>query len=125
MLKKHSCLLDIATNLPAPSLLFQALRHLEKHVHWRRQSPLIQGTDITGKTADTYYNIVAWGETALTAEELTAYAREVEQLLGRKRGTEAEGVVCADIDLLQYDGKTLRTEGIKRDYIQLFLREIE
>lgn len=75
-------------------------------------------TEPLGIVSDRFLNAVATGSTALTQEELQQQLKAIERILGDTREQRQQGVVCMDIDLLQYGDERLKKEDWKRPYVQ-------
>lgn len=57
---------------------------------------------------ERYLNCLAWAETTLAQAHLVAKLKQVEQKLGDSHANHQRGVVLMDIDLLSYDGITVK-----------------
>ncbi len=75
-------------------------------------------TQPIGIDSDRFLNALATGYTTLAQEELQVRLKQIERKLGNTKEQRQEGVVCIDIDLLQYGTAKLKKGDWKRPYIQ-------
>lgn len=64
-----------------------------------------------------FINQVAIGYTDYEAEELIALFKEIEQLFGRSAENDKNHLIPIDIDLLLWNGQTLKPEDMRRKYV--------
>ena len=57
--------------------------------------------------------------------QVKAKLKDIEHEAGRHPEDKLEEKVCLDIDLLIYDGKILKPDDLKREYIQKGIEELE
>ncbi len=63
-----------------------------------------------------FTNVVLWGHTDKSREELCTLLEELEDYAGRRRDTPA--LVPLDADLLIWNGEVLKPKDLERPYMQ-------
>lgn len=72
-----------------------------------------------------FSNQVAMFGTELSKEAIVRVFKAIEQQAGRLPSDKEHERVCLDIDLLRYDDTVLKPHDLKRDYVQIGLKELQ
>lgn len=109
--------LSLGSNIEAERYIPYALETLRRELCITRQTPLMQTkpVDFPYPSAD-FTNVVLWGHTDKSREELCTLLEELEDYAGRRRDTPA--LVPLDADLLIWNGEVLKPKDLERPYMQ-------
>lgn len=103
MAAQHSVYLALGSNLgDRKSQLRTALQELQKVVDIQNISSVYETEPVGYLDQPRFFNIVCYGHTSLTAQELLAQAKTIEKQLGRQPSIR-NGPRPVDIDILMYE----------------------
>lgn len=71
-----------------------------------------------------FHNQVGKFDTNLTAEEVRALFKRIEQKAGRTKDDKAVEIVKLDIDLLMYDELVLKKEDMEKGYVKQLIQSL-
>jgi 2-amino-4-hydroxy-6-hydroxymethyldihydropteridine diphosphokinase len=71
-----------------------------------------------------YLNVICLAQTELPMDKVQMILKAMETEMGRKRGTEAKGVVTIDLDLVLWNGENLRPWDVAQAYYQNCLKSL-
>ncbi|WP_376794267.1 GTP cyclohydrolase MptA [Thermogemmatispora sp.] len=110
--KTHIVYLELGSNLgDRRANLAAALQRLREVVEISRVSSVYETEPVGYTEQPRFFNMVCVGRTALSAEQLLAYAKAIETALGR-RPTVRNGPRPIDIDILLYDNLQMQAEHL-------------
>lgn len=117
----HKALISAGSNLPGKrGKLADACRGIAARCHHCRISQVVESADITGRGAP-YANVALEITTPLTQDALEALLRDLETQGGRTPGSKTCGVMPLDLDLVQYDGRTVSLSDCDAPYFRACL----
>lgn len=103
MATQHSVYLALGSNLgDRKSQLRTALQELQKVVDIQNISSVYETEPVGYLDQPRFFNIVCYGHTSLTAQELLTQAKTIEKQLGRQPSIR-NGPRPVDIDILMYE----------------------
>mgnify|MGYP002865042840 CR=1 FL=1 len=76
-------------------------------------------TDPIGMDGPQFLNCAAWAISSLPLEAVRQQLKAIEKTLGKSEEQCQQGIVCIDIDLLQYDTIRMHEEDWERDYFRV------
>ena len=120
----HTCLLCLGSNLDGATRLSAARHTLLSHFPDIRFSQEMVTEAIGTGFLSPFHNQVARLTTPLSAEEVRAILKGIEQVQGRLPEDKANGIVKLDIDLLVYDETVLKAKDLEREFVKIGLQEI-
>ena len=120
----HTCLLCLGSNLDGATHLSAARTALLSHFPDIRFSQKMVTEAIGSGFLSPFHNQVARFTTSLSAEEVRAILKGIEQAQGRLPEDKTNGVVKLDIDLLVYDDCILKAKDLERKFVKKGLEEI-
>lgn len=126
-MNKHRIYIGLGTNAEYASLLLQSARR-KLSIAFRGEqhfSEEVQTMPIDFTKGRMFTNQLAVIETSVPPTLFRSLLKGIERELGRKPEDVQEGIVKIDLDLLCLDGKVLKPEDWKRDYIQTALAELQ
>ncbi|MBE3567259.1 MAG: GTP cyclohydrolase I FolE2 [Thermogemmatispora sp.] len=110
--KTHTVYLALGSNVgDRRANLAAALQRLREVVEISRVSSVYETEPVGYAEQPRFFNMVCAGRTALSAEQLLAYAKTIETALGR-RPTVRNGPRPIDIDILLYDDLQMHEEHL-------------
>ena len=121
----HTCLLCLGSNLDGATRLSAARKALLSHFPDIRFSQEMVTEAIGTGFLSPFHNQVARLTTPLSAEEVRAILKGIEQAQGRIPEDKANGIVKLDIDLLVYDDGVLKPKDLEREFVKIGLEEFE
>ena len=121
----HTCLLCLGSNLDGATRLSAARQALLSHFPDIRFSQEMVTEAIGTGFLSPFYNQVARLTTSLSAEEVRAILKGIEQVQGRLPEDKANGIVKLDIDLLVYDETVLKAKDLEREFVIRGMEELE
>ncbi len=119
--KMHKCIISLAANCNHKKNLSEARRCLGQilsHIVYTKE---LWTEPIHAKRPDMYLNQLAYAHTELNTEQLVAKLKEIELYMGRNETERSAGVVCIDLDLLQFDETRHHLRDWERDYVRQLL----
>jgi len=93
--------------------------HFSKNVE---SKTVVHANEVIPETGGIYLNAVAIGQTTLTLEEIHAFLKNTENILGRIRSSQTKGLVVIDLDLVEWNGLVLRPRDAEQSYYKECLR---
>ena len=120
----HTCLLCLGSNLDGATRLSTTRKALLSHFPDIRFSQEMITEAIGSGFLSPFHNQVARLTTFLSAEEVRAILKGIEQVQGRLPEDKANGIVKLDIDLLVYDDCVLKEKDLEREFVKIGLQEI-
>ena len=120
----HTCLLCLGSNLDAANRLSAARSALCSHFPDIRFSRELVTEAIGSHFLSPFHNQVARLTTPLSAEEVRAILKGIEQAQGRLPEDKANGIVKLDIDLLRHDDHVLKPKDMERDFVKQGMEEL-
>ena len=120
----HTCLLCLGSNLDGATRLSTTRKALLSHFPDIRFSQEMITEAIGSGFLSPFHNQVARLTTPLSAEEVRAILKGIEQVQGRLPEDKANGIVKLDIDLLVYDDCVLKEKDLEREFVKIGLQEI-
>jgi len=120
----HRVIISLAANHDPLHNLSEARRCLGQILFQTRFSPEIWTDPIGSKRTDKYLNQLVVGMTRLSADELCAWLKETESLLGRTASDRQSGIVRIDLDLLLYDDDRYHLKDWDRPYVKLLMPSV-
>ena len=121
----HTCLLCLGSNIEPSYRLSAARSALLFHFPEIRFSNEMVTEAIGSSFLSPFHNQVARLTTPLSAEEVRAILKGIEQVQGRLPEDKANGIVKLDIDLLVYDGCVLKAKDLEREFVIRGMEELE
>ena len=110
----HKILLGIGTNIDACFNMRQATDYLLYYFPGIKFTSTIETDPFGPVYTAPFFNALAYFETDLSKDEIQLILKTIEKNMGR-----------LDIDLVQLNNETLKSDDFKRDYMQQLLREME
>ena len=120
----HTCLLCLGSNLDGATRLSAARKALRSHFPDIRFSRELVTEAIGSHFLSPFHNQVARLTTPLSAEEVRAILKGIEQAQGRLPEDKANGIVKLDIDLLRHDDHVLKPKDMERDFVKQGMEEL-
>ena len=114
----HTCLLCLGSNIEASIRLAAARSSLLSHFPGIRFSKEMVTKAIGSDFFSPFHNQAALFETPLSAEDVRAILKGIEQEQGRIPEDKAYGIVKLDIDLLMVDDCVLKPKDMKREFVK-------
>jgi len=71
-----------------------------------------------------YLNAVCVASSEMAWNDVQAFLKQTETEMGRLRGTEAQGRVAIDMDLVEWNGEVLRPKDAAQDYYKMCLKDL-
>ena len=124
-MNQYTCILCLGSNLDAATRLSAARQALLCHFPDIRFSQEMVTEAIGTGFLSPFYNQVARLTTPLSAEEVRAILKGIEQAQGRLPEDKANGIVKLDIDLLVNDGWVLKEKDLEREFVIRGMEELE
>jgi 2-amino-4-hydroxy-6-hydroxymethyldihydropteridine diphosphokinase len=121
----HKILLGIGTNIDACFNMRQATDYLLYYFPGIKFTSTIETDPFGPVYTAPFFNALAYFETDLSKDEIQLILKTIEKNMGRLPSHKSEGVIIIDIDLVQLNNETLKSDDFKRDYMQQLLREME
>ena len=121
----HTCLLCLGSNLDGATRLSAAHKALLSHFPDICFSNEMVTEAIGSGFLSPFHNQVTRLTTSLSAEEVRAILKSIEQAQGRIPEDKANGIVKLDIDLLVYDDGVLKPKDLEREFVKIGLEELE
>lgn len=121
---ENRAIVSLGSNTGREENIEQAVRMLSERFRTAVFSPAEYTEPVGCPSSAKFLNRVGVFRTSLSADELKSVFKEIETLLGRRPEDKGRGVVPVDIDLLRWNGQTLKPEDIKRGYILSGLRSL-
>ena len=122
----HSCIISLAANTHQKENLAEARERLGQILFdidyttelWTE--PFKAKENKEAVTQELYLNQLAFAHTQLSVEELVKALKETEKNMGRNDSERQLGIVCIDLDLMQYD----QTKHHLRDWERPYIKEL-
>ena len=115
---KHCVIIALGSNKDAANVK-EAMRLIKNAFHDATFTPILQTAPIGNNFSGTvFYNAVMSFSTDSTVSEIECYTKCMESKLGNTEKLRTEGVICMDIDILQYDGIRFHLADWDRPYIK-------
>lgn len=114
----HTCLLCLGSNFEASIRLAVARNSLFSLFPCIRFSKEMVTQAIGSDFFSPFHNQVALLETPLSAENVRAILKGIEQEQGRLPEDKAYGIVKLDIDLLKVDDCVLKPKDMEREFVK-------
>lgn len=109
----ENAFIAIGSNINPSDNIEKALRLLSQHVTFKAISTVYKTPPLDRPEQPPYYNCVVKIETVLTPENLrNDVLHEIEDSLGRKRGSDKYASRTIDLDLIIYDDMAIKTDDI-------------
>ncbi len=121
----HSCLVCIGSNYHRKENLLLARRRLQQlypSVRFASEQDTLPLFLKQNKALFT--NQVALFFSEQGEEEVVGELKSIERAAGRCPEDKVRERICLDIDLLSYDGRILKPEDLKREYVIRALKEL-
>ncbi|WP_126625296.1 2-amino-4-hydroxy-6-hydroxymethyldihydropteridine diphosphokinase [Dictyobacter alpinus] len=107
MVTQHTVYLALGSNLgDRQTLLRAAIQELQQIVDIQRISSIYETEPVGYLNQPRFFNLVCYGKTTCTPQELLKRAKAIEQQLGRQPSVR-NGPRPVDIDILLYDTRIL------------------
>lgn len=120
----HSCLLCMGSNFYRTANMAYARRNLQTFFPDIRFSREMETEAIGSIFFSPFSNQVAAFTTSLSADEVRAVLKEIEQKQGRLPEEKARGIVKIDLDLLKHDDCVLKPQDWEKAYVQEGMEEL-
>lgn len=115
---KNEAVILIGSNHPHKSrLVASAARMLADELGGFKLSKTFTSRDVGGGCS-VYDNAVCMGDTAMSLDELSVWAKDIERALGRTSRSKAMGIVEVDIDIVIWNGVVVRPVDASRSYFK-------
>lgn len=121
----HKTVLGIGSNTDARFNMKQATDYLRFYFPNIKFTSTIETMPYGDMFTTPFVNALAYFETDLSKDEIQLILKTIEKNMGRLPSHKSEGVIIIDIDLVQLNNETLKSDDFKRDYMQQLLREME
>lgn len=121
----HSCLVCIGSNYHRKENLLLARRRLQElypSVRFTSEQDTLPLFFQQNKALFT--NQMAFFFSDQGEEEVVGELKSIERAAGRRPEDKAREIICLDIDLLSFDGRILKPEDLKREYVAKALQEL-
>lgn len=116
--------LSIASNsIDRESQITRAIEWLRKSLRNARFSAVYNTTAVNHRDHD-YLNAVVIAETTKNLEQTTDLFKRYETTAGRTAAAKVRGIVAIDIDIVVWNGETLRRSDFRQSYFQLGWQEL-
>ena len=106
----HRVFLGVGSNVQRETHIDIALNMLGEHLRDMRCSPVYESESLDGEHPP-FFNLVVSASTRLSDRELIAWIKEIEELHGRRRGSQS--LIALDIDLLLFDDFASLVDGVR------------
>lgn len=123
-MNQHLCLLCLGSNKDRKAHMEAARTSLSIAFHNIRFGLEMETEAIGNGFLSPFSNQVASFETSLSAEEVRAMLKSIEQAQGRLPEDKAQGIVKLDIDLLVYDNMVLKPKDLEKEFVRIGLEEL-
>ncbi len=129
----HSCIISLAANCNQEKNLAEARSRLSKILFSAKYTAELWTQPITSSNQDSrhapdssanclsqppYLNQLVYARTRLSIGTLERRLKETERMMGRTAEARQQGIVCIDLDLMQYDDVRYHLRDWERPYIQ-------
>jgi len=121
---KHSVILSIGSNHKAEINMQRTHEMLGKVMTDTRFTGIIETEDSEGG-GDSFLNQMALGDTEMPFAAFRAYTKKLESILGRTPKRKAYGIIDIDIDILMFDGKTMKPYEWEQPYVKQLIKELQ
>lgn len=119
----HHVIMALGSNVGQRGCMVMALSLISKVVSSTVCTRMVW-TEPVGVKSDKFLNCLLAGRTLLGFEELSRAVKNIERQCGRTAEASAEGRICMDIDILEYDGARHHHDDWDRTYIKQLMNEI-
>ncbi len=120
MAELHKVIIAIGSNTRQKENMQKATALIEENFTDVKFSPA-QWTKPIGIDSDMFLNALASFTTAHDSNKTTHILKEIEEKCGNTKTLRKEGVVCMDLDLLQFDKERYHNGDWERTYIKAIL----
>lgn len=117
-------LLSIGSNISASENLCSARASLEDYFPDIFFSDIITSEPIDCPKKDPFLNCLASVISPRSFSEVQTILKKLEAIAGRNPESKREGIIPLDIDILVWNGETLKPEDMERDYVRKALSTI-
>lgn len=121
---KHSVILSIGSNHKAEINVQRTHEMLGKVMTDTRFTGIIETEDADG-SGGKFLNQMAAGETEMPFPAFRAYTKKIETILGRTRKRKEYGIIDIDVDILMFDGKTMKPYEWEQPYVKQLIKELQ
>lgn len=116
----HRFLISLGSNRPDSHYIDYAVAELRQAFSITRESELMYTEPVDFPyPSSNFWNLILWGETALTKNELLSLLNQLEAHAGRDRSKPHD--VPLDADLIIWDEETLKPRDLERPYLRNLL----
>ncbi|WP_447045760.1 2-amino-4-hydroxy-6-hydroxymethyldihydropteridine diphosphokinase [Vreelandella sp. H-I2] len=120
----HECLISLGSNIDPDHYFAQALDIIGRECNLLARSKAILTTPVGFQQQPDFLNAALFVSTHLEYEAFRAYLKEVEDRLGRVRGTIKSGPRTMDLDIVAWDGKVVDEGYYQHDYVRTPVDEV-
>lgn len=120
----NECFIGIGSNFSTDEYVQRAclsLRTLFQNIVF---SQMLMTDPVDWISEAKFRNMVVYCNTQLSATDLIAKLKQIEQELGRTKEDKDKGVVLIDLDLLSYNGAIIKQNDWNRDYVIKCVNEL-
>lgn len=116
-------IISLGSNTQANEYIPYALSVLRSNLCIDKETELMQTkpVDFPYPSSD-FTNVILWGETELSLDEVYKLLRSLEDYAGRRRTT--PHLVPLDADLLVWEREVLKPQDLKRPYMKELISEL-
>lgn len=120
MAELHKAIIAIGSNTRQKENMRKATALIEEKFTDVKFSPA-QWTKPIGIDSDMFLNALASFSTAHDINKTACILKEIEEKCGNTKALRKEGIVCMDLDLLQFDRERYHNGDWERPYIKAIL----
>lgn len=120
----HTCVICIGSNYNRKENLLLARQQLSGLFPLIRFAKEMDTEPLFFKNGALFSNQVACFFSEKEQEDVTSQLKAIERAAGRLPEDKAKEKVCLDIDLLSFDGRILKPDDCRREYIVKGLAEL-
>lgn len=117
----HTCIISLASNCGQERNLAEARLRLGQILHDISYTKELWTVPMHSKRTDMYLNQLAYAHVSISVNQLQQELKNIEAQMGRTEEARREGIVCIDLDLMQYDQMRYHLRDWDRPYIQRLL----
>lgn len=71
-----------------------------------------------------FHNMLIKTETSLSLQEMMCLAKRLESMMGNTSLLRSKGIVAMDMDIIAWDGMTLKPNDTEREYYKILIQDI-
>ena len=120
----NSAVISVGSNIDPEGNIKKARRLLSREQRLLSVSTLVRTSPVGLKDQPDFLNGAFLIETALGAEGLRAYLKDVEQRLGRKRTREPNAPRTIDLDLVVFNGVIIDDDYFRYEFVRRAVDEL-